>query len=75
MAGFNLDSNSLFASVIWGGVASGYLIYGWKQKRSPALVGGIAMMGLTYFLPSALWMSLGSIALMVGIWYWSKNSE
>ena len=75
MKGFNIDSGTLFASMFWGAVASGYLIYGWKQKRAPALWGGIAMMALTYFIASALWMSLASIGLIVGVYYWSKMSD
>ena len=73
--GLNLDSSSLLAAVFWGAVASGYLIYGWKQKRIPALVGGVVMMVLSYFVADALWMSVASVAVMAGIWYWSKNSE
>jgi len=72
---FNLDTGSIFASVLWGGVGSGYFIYGWKQKRAPALWGGLALMGITYFIGSALWMTLIAIALMVGIYFWSQRSD
>lgn len=75
MPGFNISSGALFASMFWGAIASGYLIYGWKQKRGPALWGGIAMMALTYFIGSAMWMSLASIAIMVGVWYWSRIAD
>ena len=33
----------LMASLFWGSVASGYLIYGWRQKAAPALAGGAVM--------------------------------
>ena len=71
----NLDSGYLFAAVIWGAVGSGYFIYGWKQRRHPALVGGLALMGITYFMGSALWMSVTAIALMAGIYFWAKQAD
>jgi hypothetical protein len=71
----NLDTGSLLASVLWGGVGSGYFIYGLKQKRAPALWGGVAMMGITYFIASAWLMTVIAIGLMVGIYYWSQRSD
>ncbi|HWD20346.1 MAG TPA: amino acid transport protein [Verrucomicrobiae bacterium] len=72
---FNLDSGTIFASILWGGIGSGYFIYGWKQRRTPAIYGGLALMAVSYLIASPLWMSVSSIALMVGIYYWSKNSD
>jgi hypothetical protein len=63
----HLDSNSLWASVLWGGIGGGYLIYGWRQKESVPLIGGVVM-SLACFLP-ALPMTLASVATM-GIVYW-----
>ena len=63
----NLDSNALWASILWGGVGGGYLIYGWRQRESVPLVGGVVM-SLACFLP-ALPMTLISIATM-GAVYW-----
>lgn len=63
-----LNERFLFASVIWGAVGSGYLIYGWKQKAYIPLAGGAAMTGASFFLP-ALPMSLASLAIM-GLVYW-----
>ena len=68
-----LDENFLWASVIWGGVAGGYLIYGWRQKSGIPLAAGVAMTLMTFIGPNALVMSLASIAIMVGTWWLMKN--
>lgn len=65
----NLDSNFLFASLLWGSVGSGYSIYGWKQRKPVPLAGGVAMMGISYLVNSASLMSLLCLAVAVGI-YW-----
>jgi len=58
----------LLASLIWGSIASGYLIYGWRQKAALPLVGGAVMMVASFFLP-ALPMSLIGIVTMLAV-YW-----
>ena len=63
-----LNENFLWASVIWGGVGSGYLVYGWKQKAAIPLAGGAAMTGASIFLP-ALPMTFASLAI-IGLVYW-----
>jgi hypothetical protein len=67
----NMDSHQLWASVLWGGIAGGYLVYGWKQKASIPLVGGVVMT-LACFFP-ALPMTLISIATMVAVWWLLKQ--
>lgn len=67
----HLDSNQSWASVLWGGVGGGYLIYGWRQKASIPLVGGVVM-SLACFLP-ALPMTLISIATMVAVYWLGKQ--
>ncbi len=62
----HLDSNQLWASVLWGGVGGGYLIYGWRQKASVPFIGGVVM-SLACFLP-ALPMTIISIATMVAVY-------
>ena len=63
-----LNENFLFASLIWGAVGSGYVIYGWRQKAAIPLAGGAAMTAASFFLP-ALPMTLASLAI-IGIVYW-----
>jgi hypothetical protein len=62
----------LWASMLWGGIAGGYWVYGWKQKSWIPLAGGAAMMGSSFLLP-ALPMSLVSIAIMFAVWWMMKQ--
>jgi hypothetical protein len=71
---FHIDTGSLFASIIWGGLGFGFFIYGKKQQSPPALIGGIALMAITYLISdSALWMSLAAIGILAGIYFWSRQ--
>jgi hypothetical protein len=66
---FNISTNALVASFIWGTVGSGFIIFGWKQKEMIPLMGGIALVAISYFIGSALEMSVAGVALIVGtIW-------
>ena len=60
-------SSTLFASLIWGSIGLGFAIYGKKQRATAPLVGGILLMGISYFIGSALVMSLVGVALVAGI--------
>jgi len=66
------DEHFLWASVIWGAVASGYFIYGWRQKAPIPLAGGAAMTAVSFFLP-ALWMSVASVAIILAVWWLLKH--
>ena len=69
----NLDSSQLWASVLWGGIGGGYLIYGWRQKAPIPLAGG-AVMSLACFLP-ALPMTLVSLATIVAVYWLVKQGH
>lgn len=58
------DTNFLLASLFWGAIGSGYFIYGKKQGATIPLAGGLALIGISYFIGSALALSLVSIALI-----------
>ena len=60
-------TSTLFASLIWGSIGMGFAIYGKKQRTTVPLVGGIVLMGISYFIGSALVMSLVGVALVAGI--------
>jgi hypothetical protein len=65
----NTDANSLIASLLWGAVGMGFFIYGKKQQAMVPLFGGLVLVGLSYFIASALYMSLAGVALLtVIIW-------
>ena len=69
----SLDSNFLFASLIWGTIGTGYVIYGKKQGAMMPLIGGIAMIAVSYLVSSWLLMSLISIALIIVVYQLMKR--
>lgn len=69
------NSNYLFASLLWGSVGTVYCIYGWRQKAMVPLFGGVAMIAVSYFVGSALLMSLLCIALMAGVYFLVKQGD
>jgi hypothetical protein len=72
MNSINLDEHFLWASVFWSAIASGYWIYGWKQKSWIPLAGGGVMMAVSFFMP-ALTMSLVCLLTMYGVWWLMKR--
>jgi hypothetical protein len=68
-----LSANFLFASLIWGSIGVGYFIYGKKQQSVSAMAGGVLMIIVSYFVGSALLMSVISLALIVAVYKLSKR--
>lgn len=64
-----LDLHYLYASLLWGTVGSGCILYGKKQGVMPAFVAGFALI-LASLIPSALIMSAVSVVLLTGM-VWS----
>ncbi|HTR40928.1 MAG TPA: hypothetical protein VMH87_04880 [Pseudomonadales bacterium] len=58
----------LWASVFWGAIGSGYLIYGWRQKSMIPFVAGLIMSVAACFVP-ALPMTLISLIAIFGTWW------
>ena len=61
----NFDSSFLFASLLWGSIGVGYWIYGKKRREMMPMIGGAAMIGISYLVSSWLLISLLGLALMV----------
>jgi len=57
----------LLASLIWGSVGVGYLIYGKKQAAIVPLIGGALLIGASYLIASWVIMSLVAFALIAGM--------
>jgi len=68
-----INQHYLWASLIWGSVAGGYLIYGWKQRSLIPFVAGLVMTAASIFIFSALLMSLASIIIMFVTWWLLKQ--
>ena len=63
----------LFASLFWGSVGVGYFIYGKKQQSLPAMVGGILMVVVSYFVSSAFLMSLLCLGIAASVYFLIKR--
>ena len=63
----SLNQSFLLANCFWGAVASGYMIYGWRQRSLIPFLGGLAMLAVSCFTP-ALTMSVASIVIMFAVW-------
>lgn len=64
---------TLFASLIWGTIGAGFFIYGKKQSAYIPMLGGLALVGVSYFIPSPLYMSLTSVGILAAIWFLLKR--
>jgi hypothetical protein len=62
------NANFLFASLIWGSIGVGYFIYGKKQTSLVSMIGGLLMIAISYFIVSALLMSLLCLAIVVAVY-------
>jgi len=62
----------LFASLIWGAIGLGFFVYGRKQRSAGPMLGGILIMGTTYFVASAIAISLICVVVMAGVYGWSR---
>ena len=67
------NASFLFASLVWGSVGLGYFIYGKKQSSWTPMIGGVLMMAVSYFISSALLMSLVCIAAMAAVYFLLKQ--
>lgn len=70
-----LNSNTLFASLIWGSTGVGFFIYGKRQREWVPMAGGVALIAVSYFVSNWLWMSLASLALIAGIWFLLRQGD
>ena len=64
-----LNQHYLWASCLWGAIASGYMVYGWRQKALIPFLGALAMTAASILIISAALMSLACVAVMLGVWW------
>ena len=67
------NTHFLFASLIWGSVGVGYFIYGKRQRSWLPMLGGVLMIAASYFVGSALMMSLICAGVIVAIYILLKQ--
>ncbi len=67
------DINFLLASMVWGTIGTGCVVYGKKQAAAPALVAGLALVALSWFVRSPLLLSVLSLLCLAGMVWASKR--
>ena len=67
------NTHFLFASLIWGSVGVGYFIYGKRQRSWLPMLGGVLMIAASYFVGSAMMMSLICAGVIVAIYILLKQ--
>lgn len=70
----NENTHTLVASLIWGAIGMGLFVYGKRQQAMTPLFGGVLLIGISYFIGSALYMSLAGTALLA-VTYWLQKKE
>ena len=60
------DTHFLYASLLWGTIGGGCILYGKKQGAAPPLIAGFALLAAS-FIPSVLLMSGLSVLLLAGM--------
>lgn len=68
-----MSSGTLFASLIWGTVGLGFVIYGKKQDESVPLFSGLALIAISYFILEAIWMSVTAVGIIACAWWLKKH--
>jgi len=69
----NFNSSFLFASLLWGSVGVGYWVYGKKQRELMPMLGGVAIIAVSYLVSSWLLMTFICLALMVAVYLLVKR--
>ncbi len=59
-----MDATTLYAGVILGSIGLGYIVYGRKQKNPIALISGVVLCGMPYFISNIILLAAAGIALM-----------
>ena len=59
---------ALIASVLFGSIGVGYLIYGKKQQRLTPLIAGMALCAFPYFIPNPYAMVIVGMILAAAPW-------
>ena len=63
---YMFDLHYLYASLLWGTIGGGCILYGKKQGAASAFIAGFALI-LASLIPSALIMSALSLLLLAGM--------
>ncbi len=70
-----MNSDILLASLIWGAIGSGFMLYGKKQRATVPWFGGIALVAISYFAETALLMSLLCSGLLLAMYFFRHHGD
>jgi hypothetical protein len=70
-----LSAHYLLASLWWGSAGVGLLVYAKKQMSLAALLGGLTLLGISYFASSAIQMHLVGVAVVLVMWMLRRSEE
>jgi len=58
-----MDTTSLFLGVIFGAVGTGYIVYGRKQRKGIALLSGVILCAIPWFISNNILLTAAGIAV------------
>jgi hypothetical protein len=59
-----MDTSILFTGLIFSSIGMGYLVYGKKQQKGMALLSGLVLCGIPYFISNILLLLVIGLVLM-----------
>jgi hypothetical protein len=69
-----MEMEQLVAGFFWGMVAMGFFMYAKSQRDAGALIVGVVMTALTYFLDTAVAISAAEVFTILVFYFYKKNS-
>ena len=63
-----MDTNLLMASLLFGSIGAGMLMYGKKAGRPVPMIAGLALMLIPYFIPNLVILSIVCCGLTALPW-------
>jgi hypothetical protein len=60
----SMDTSIIFLGLIFGSVGMGYLVYGKKQQKGVALLSGLVLCGIPYFISNIFLLLVIGLGLM-----------
>ncbi|MDH3598445.1 MAG: hypothetical protein OEU26_02260 [Candidatus Tectomicrobia bacterium] len=59
-----MDVTTLFSGMILGSIGMGYFVYGKRQQKGVALLSGLILCGVPYFISNVYLLIISGIVLM-----------
>jgi hypothetical protein len=63
-----MDTSTLLTGLLFGAIGTGYLVYGKRQQHPIALLAGVLLCGMPYFITNVVLLFLASLVAMALPW-------